>query len=255
MKDKDFQQLADHEFAQLTWTDQQRLDTLCKMQKTQRPVMKRNFTVMLAAALLLLAITGTAMATGLSIPTLREFFTRNAIYLPAFGYTPPTFDETSVVTPTGYRHTSNLVDVAVDQVYLTDEALYFTIHFSAKNPDTLLFDVFHNSILLDGEQKRYWDLWDRKDLTLLRVSAVTMDDLDGAAPLGHLDSIDSYRDPETGAATLMFAYKHHEDLSSTDALSNSTLMLRFEVENLRNQTFEWNVLFIDLPAMKVVHAN
>ena len=62
MKDKDFQQMVDHEFAQLEWTDQQRMDTLRKMNKEERPVMKRKFSVALVVTLLLLTLTGTAVA-------------------------------------------------------------------------------------------------------------------------------------------------------------------------------------------------
>ena len=74
MKDKDFQQLVDHELSQLAWSDQQRMDTLRKMQKEERPVMKRKLSLVIIAVALLLTLTGTAVAAGLTIPSLQEFF-------------------------------------------------------------------------------------------------------------------------------------------------------------------------------------
>ena len=59
MKDKDFQQLVDHEFAALEWTDQQRMDTLRQMNKEDRPVMKRKLTFSMALMLILVLMTGT----------------------------------------------------------------------------------------------------------------------------------------------------------------------------------------------------
>lgn len=253
MKDNTFQQLVDREFALLEWTDQQRMDTLRQMNKEDRPVMKRNFYVALLVALLVLSLTSTAVAAGLNITTIKEFFDRSAAFLKVYGYEPSVFDETSVVNPKCYRHTSELVNVTVDQIYLTDEALYFTVHFSAKSPDTLLFDTYHSSILLNGEEKRYYHLWDT-DLALLHVGNMTLDDLNGLDSLDHFDSIDASRDPETGTVTFMYAFKHQNKLRLVRSIEERTLMLRFQVRNLRNNNIEWNALFIDLPRMTVVNA-
>ena len=61
MKDKDFQQLVDHELSQLTWSDQQRMDTLRKMHKEERPVMKCKLSMVLVAVMLLLTLAATVL--------------------------------------------------------------------------------------------------------------------------------------------------------------------------------------------------
>ena len=135
MKDKDFQQLVDHEFAQLEWTDAQRMHTLRKMNKEARLLMKRKFSVALVVTLILLALTGTAVAAGLNISTIQDFFER----LKAEGYSYATVNEAAVVIPVSQRHTSQLMDIQVDQLYLTDQAFYFTFHLTPKDANTLLF--------------------------------------------------------------------------------------------------------------------
>ena len=216
--------------------------------------MKRKLIVVIAAAMLLLTLTGTAVAAGLNITSMKEFYDRGVTFLRLYGYDhdPFVFEETRVVKPKGYRHTSNLVDIVVDQMYLTDEALYFTVHYSPKSPNTLLFDTYHNTIMYNGEEKRYYHLWDQKELTLLELGSMTMDDLNGIEPLAHFDSIDATRDPETGVATFMYAFKHPQSIHAPSYRSGGTLMLRFQVRNLRNHAVEWNVLFIDFPRMEVV---
>lgn len=254
MKDKDFQQLVDHEFAQLEWSDQQRMQMLRQMQKEERPVMKRKLTLAIVAVVLLLSLTGTAVAAGINITTLKEFFERYTAEWNVYGYEPPVLDEAKIVQAKGYRHTSELVDVTVDQMYLTDEALYFTVQYTPKAPNALLFDGYHKSVILDGEEKNYWDLWDRKDLSLLNINGVTVEDLAEVGPLLNAYYQDSTRDPETGAITQWYVFREPEKISMLRSYTGGTLMLRFQVSSLRNHDVEWNVLFVDFPRMEVVQA-
>lgn len=252
MKDKDFRELADREFAQLEWTDRQRMDTLRQMNKEAKPVRKRKLIVMIAAAMLLLTFTGTAVAAGLNITSLKEFFNRYTAFWGVYGYEAPVLDEAKITQAKGYRHTSDLVDVIVDQLYLTDEALYFTVQYLPKDPNTLLFDGYHTGIMLDGEEKDYWDLWDHKELSLLNVNGFEIDDLTGDEPLLKAYYRDSTRDPDTGAITQWYMLRNSEQTDYIRSYTGSTMMLRFQVSNLRNHDVEWNVLFIDFPRMEVV---
>ena len=254
MKDKDFRQLVDHELAQLTWSDQQRLDTLQKMQKEARPVMKRKLSVAIIAVALLLTLTGTAVAAGLNITTLQEFFDMfHASNVDGVGI-PAQVKDAAVVTPRSYRHTSQLLDITVDQVYLTEESLFLTVHYSPKNPNARLFDWYHKTIIHNGEEKKYWQLWD-EELTLLLVNGLRRVDLNGIEDADGFDLIHATRDPETGAVTFMYAFKHPELLSEIRSCGAHTLMFRFEVNDLATHDLEWNALFIDLPRMEVVHSN
>lgn len=263
MKDKDFQQLVDHEFSQLAWSDQQRMDTLRKMQKEERPVMKRKFSVAIIAVALLLTLTGTAVAAGLTIPTLQEFFnlrTTRAYWYDAVNdtysfYDAPIVDETAIARPLAQRHTSQRVNITVDQLYLTDEAFYFTVLFTPKQENTLLFSGAHNSIMLDGKEQYYWNLWDRKELALYNVGSMSIDDLNGRDRPIELDYAESHRDPETGAIAFMYAFKNAEDIAMLRAWSGGTLMLRFQVQDLRGHDLEWNVLFVDFPRLQKTDAH
>ena len=252
MKDNDFRQLVDREFTQLEWTDQQRMDTLRQMNKEDQPVMKRKLVVVIVAAMLLLTFTGTAVAAGLNITSLKEFFNRYTAFWGAYGYEAPVLDEAKIAQAKGCRHTSNLVDIIVDQMYLTDEALYFTVQYLPKDPNALLFDGYHNSIMVDGEEKDYWELWDHKELSLLSVNGFTIDDLTGDEPLLNAYYRDSTRDPETGAITQWYMIRSTEQIDYIHPNNSGTMMLRFQVSNLRNHDVEWNVLFIDFPRMEVV---
>ncbi len=254
MKDKDFQQLVDHEFAQLEWTDQQRMHTLRQMNKEERPVMKRKLSVALVVTLLLLTLTGTAVAAGLNIPTLQEFFDRYHSLGVTWDIIPALVNESAVVKPVAQRHTSNLVDVTVDQMYLTDKAFYFTVQYMPKKPDTLLFSIDESSIMLDGEKKHYWHLWDQ-DNELLQVGSISIDDLSGLKDPIQTSYNDCVRDPETGAITQVYAFKDAEDIAFLRVHGGHTLMLRFQVYNLRNHALEWNVLFVDFPQMEAVETH
>ena len=254
MKDNDFRQLVDHEFAALEWTDRQRMDTLRQMNKEDRTVMKRKLSVALAVTLLLLTLTGTAVAAGLNIPTLQEFFDRYHSLGVTWDIIPALVNESAVVNPVAQRHTSNLVDVTVDQMYLTDKAFYFTVQYMPKKPDTLLFSIDESSIMLDGEEKHYWHLWDQ-DYELLQVSSISIDDLSGLKDPIQTSYSDCVRDPETGAITQVYAFKNAEDIAFLRVHGGHTLMLRFQVYNLRNHALEWNVLFVDFPQMETIETN
>lgn len=264
MKDKDFQQLVDHELSQLAWSDQQRMDTLRQMQKKEeRPVMKRKLSMVIIAVALLLALTGTAVAAGLTIPTLQEFFnlrTKKAYWYNAANdtysfYDAPIVDETATARPLAQRHTSQRVNITVDQLYLTDEAFYFTVLFTPKQENALLFDGGHNSIMLDGKEQYYWNLWERKELALYSVGSMSIDDLVSRNPPIELDYSESQRDPETGAIAAMYAFKNAEDIAMLRSWEGGTLMLRFQVQDLRNHDLEWNVLFVDFPRLQKTDAH
>lgn len=252
MKDKDFQQLVDREFAQLEWTDQQRIHTLRKMNKEDRPVMKRKFVVVIVAAMLLLTLTGTAVAAGINSFSLQDFFDQLSANRVFDGYPAPIIDQSAVVTPVSQRHTSALVDAQVEQMYLSNETLYFTIRYTPKAANTLLFGSGVTSVMLDGEEKDYWDLWDCKDLTLLQPYTDSIDDPQGRRDPIQLLTSNRVRDPETGAITEMFIFPEAEELTELYVRNGGTLMLNFLVFNLRNHQIERNVLYVDFPSIDIV---
>ena len=252
MKDKDFRQLVDHELSLLTWSDRQRLDTLQKMNKEARPVMTRKLTVVLVAIMLLLTLTGTAVAAGINHFSLQDFFNYWFEKGILDGYSAPVIDQSAVITPVTQRHTSALVDVQVEQMYLSNNALYFTIRYTPKAANTLLFGPGVTSTIIDGEEKDYWDLWEHKELTLLQPGSVSIDDPWGRHEPIPLITGTSVRDPETGAITEMYNFRDVEKLTRLRAYTGDTLMLRFTVFNLANHAIEQNVIFVDCPQMEAV---
>ena len=250
MKDNAFRQLVDREFAPLEWTEAQRLHTLEKMQEEERPVMKRKFALVLIADMLLLTLTGTAVAAGLNITTLQDFFDR--LYTEAVLDIPIVIDESAVVKPVSQRHTSALVDVQVEEMYLTDDRFYFTIRYTPRGANTLLFSSGVTSVTMDGEEKDYWDLWDHKDLMLLQPYTQSIDDVRGRRDPIQLLTGSRVRDPETGAITEMFIFPEDEALTELRYRSGGTLMINFVVDNLRNHDTEWNVLYIDFPRIETI---
>lgn len=254
MKDKDLQQLIDREFAQLEWTDTQRMHTLQQMHnKEERPIMKRKLIVTLVAAMLLLTLTSTAVAAGLNITTLQDFFDLIYVEVALEGdYQPIVIDKSAVVKPVSQRHTSALVDVQVEEMYLTNDRFYFTIRYTPKDANTLLFAPGVTSIMLDGEEKDYWDLWDHKDLMLLEPITQSIDDPRGRRDPFQLLTSDRVRDPETSAITEMFIFPEDEELTELRHRDGGTLMLNFNVFNLSNHDIERNVLYIDFPRIETI---
>ena len=221
--------------------------------KGDDPPMKRKLTVSLALMLILTLLTGTAaLATEMNIFSLQDFFDQLFSDGVFDGYPAPTIDQSAVVTPVSQRHTSALVDVQVEQLYLSGEALYFTIRYTPKDANTLLFGSGVTSIIVDGEEKDYWDLWDHKELTLLQPGSVSIDDPKGRYEPIPLITGDRVRDPETGAITEMYNFRDIDKLNRLRAFTGDTLMLRFVVHNLANHNIERNVLFVDCPQMEAV---
>ena len=141
MKDKDLQQLIDREFAQLEWTDTQRMHTLQQMHnKEGRPVMKRKLHVALIVTLILLMLSGTAVAA--TYRGVQFFLTERTI-------DPVTIDPSLMMTAITQTSTSEWLDVAVQDAYWDGSELSIAIRVAPKDiaaPLAMLTDIG-----LDGE--------------------------------------------------------------------------------------------------------
>ena len=124
MKDKDFQQLVDHEFAQLEWTDAQRMHTPRKMNKEERPIMKRKFSVALVVTLLLLTLTGTAVAA--TYRGVTHFLTQN------------NYDPHYVVPPLRSYHTSHRLIVRVVDAFWDGAKLSVAYRIQSLDPNEIV---------------------------------------------------------------------------------------------------------------------
>ena len=252
MKDKDFRELADREFAQLEWTDRQRMDTLRQMNKEEKPVMKRKLIVVIVTVTLLL--TGTvAVAAGVNSFDLQYFFDH---WLDTGKiereYPAPTIGQSAVVNPVSQRHTSTLVDAQIEQIYLSPKALYFTNRYTPKAADTLLFSAGVTSTVIDGVELDYWDMWDYREYELLEPYSVSISHPDDSHKACQLITGDRVRDPETGAITEMHMIRDSKFLSNLNIADGGTLTLNYRVMDLRNHDMEHNVLYVDFPRIETV---
>ncbi len=241
MKANDFQELVDREFASLSWTEQQRLDTLRQMNKEEHPIMKRKVVFALVLIISVMAMSAAALAVTLNITPIVDFFA-SWDYLADIG-----INEEAIVSPRAQRHTSQLMDITVEEMYLTDKTLYFTLHFTPKDDRTLLFPCGSNSIEWNGKTVRYYDLWDT-DLTLLQLGPMEIDDLNTRNPI-ELMAMPTFRQERDGSYTLLCSTIDEDTVRYFWSHNGGQLMLRFYFDNCRNIDREWNVVLIDLPAI------
>lgn len=253
MKDNDFRGLVDREFASLTWTDQQRMNTLRQMNKEVRPIMKRKAAFAAALVLAVVVMSAAALAVTMNIPTIQDFFDQNDDMKRLSDYQPFCVDDASVIQPTNQRHTSSLVDVSIQEAYLTTEALYLTVHLTPKDEGTLLFTTGLNSVVIDGTELRYYNLFDREELSLQMFGSMVVQSPyftdDWTLKWAYAEA---QRSPEDDSITLLIAFSLPED--SSFFCSGGTLMGRFILRDCRNDGCEFNTIYFDVPPMTAVEA-
>ena len=154
MKDHEFRQLVDREFAPLEWTDEQRMSTLRLMHQPERSAMKKRFVTILVCAVVLLTTSVTTFAAGANIATIQDFLARvthpfdiERVGIPV--------DESGVCVPVNQRHTSQLVDITISQVYVADHKLYFTTHVTPKDKNTIVYTEASLPVTINGQEQRY----------------------------------------------------------------------------------------------------
>lgn len=249
MKDKDFQQLVDREFAPLTWTDAHHRHILNSIHQEEHPVMKKRIHAALIIAAVFLTMSVTALAAGRYIPSLQDFFDRSNQFSYIFGVPPKSVDASAVVVPVELRNDVDLVELHVSQMYLTDKRLYFTVTAAPKEDNTLLFDGHMTSIALDGKEMRYWHLWDT-DYNLYDVGSVQLNDPDANDPYRSVEHVSCYRDPESSAVTNLYAFPYQAEELALFTQPSNTLTFYFHVDNLRSKRGEWRRLVVSFPEMK-----
>lgn len=256
MKDNDFQQLVDREFAPLEWTETQRRTALSKMKKEEAPV-KRKLTFALIAIIGLMIVSMTSFAVSGGSHTISDFFADlNAEREHFYFFTEDNrmnVTEGGLAAPEDQRHTSELVDVTVQQAYLTDEALYLTIHVTPKAENAVLINRASAPIYYKGEEVRYFDLYRQEDLALLDVTGFAVDyDVYGNPVMLTEDYGDMYQAPDEPGVTHLVVLTHDGDISHLTGLNAPPLVLRFCVTECHTLTHEWNALILDLPAMESI---
>lgn len=256
MKDNDFRQLVDREFAALEWTEEQRMHTLRLMRQPERNIMKKRFIAIVAIALMIVLTAVTAFSAGRNIVTIQDFFSgmgnrdardaRFVVPVEAF----------KVASAGNTRHTSELVDVEVTQLYLSDEKLYLTAVITPRNSNTLVYHEQSLPLTLDGQEMRYFNLYQQEELALLRIDHIDIDWEDMAFADTRPGEIEllyttAVHDEETLGMTLMCVYSWPEHLHALEA--GYHLQASFVIKNARTNKLEWNVLFTDVPRMERAH--
>lgn len=259
MKDRDFQQLVDREFALLEWTEEQRLAVLKQINKEEAPVKKKlAFGLIVIIALMIATLTSFAVGgDSHTSHTMSDFFSdlnkeREHFYF----FTDDDrmyVTEGGIATPEDQRHTSELVDVTVQQAYLTNEALYLTIHVTPKAEGAVLVNRASAPIYYKGEEVRYYDLYQQEALTLLDAGDFAIDyDVYGEPVTLTEDYGERYQSPDEPGVTHLVVLTHEEDISHLTGLNAPPLVLRFCVDDCRTHKTEWNTLILDLPSMESI---
>ena len=254
MKDDNFQQLIDHEFAQLEWTDAQRHRTLQKMQKEAQPMMKRKLHIALIVTLILLTLSGTALAAGLNIAGVQDFFQlRHELTLKgmAAGFEEAfQINQRAVVRPSKQRHTSEIVDVNVKEVYRTNKAVYVFAIFTPKDESVIIIptasdpeqepqneQLLRDSLKIKGQQ--VYTLWAFSNLEMPGIIADSVHVRYGYE-----------RRLEDGSVAVMASYPVDEMRFTYYFKGKSTLQTDFVLTNARNQTKEYNTVYFDISRLE-----
>lgn len=216
--------------------------------------MKRKLTLSTALVLTLVLLTGTvAVAAGMNSFDLQYFFDHWLdVGKIEREYPAPRIDQSAVVSPVSQQHTSALVDAQIEQMYLSHEALYFTIRYTPKAANTLLFSAGVTSTVIDGVELDYWDMWDYREYRLLEPYSVSICLPNDSRNAYQLITGDRIRDPETGAITEMHMIRDSKFLSNLNIADGGTLTLSYRVMDLRNHDMEDNILHADFPQIKTV---
>ena len=251
MKDNDFRQLVDREFASLIWTDEKRLRALDKMNREEQPIMKRKAITALVLIISIVVMSAADVAVTVGIPGIQDLLDQRHDNWPSY---PETFavDSAFVVTPGNQRHTSNLVDIEIREAYMTNEALYLTVHIAPQNENTILWNQGVPPIE-DGKELRYFDLYRQEDLPLVEFVSMSLHSpysVDSYAL--HVDYIEFHRLPDDDGITCLMVYQLPKD--DVLPLSKCTVMGKFAVQDCRTRELELNVLLFDLPRMTIVES-
>ena len=251
MKDNDFRQLVDHEFASLAWTDGQHLAVLNRMNKEEQPIMKRKAITALVLIISIVVMSAAAVAVTVGIPGIQQLIDQRHSNWPSY---PDSFaiDSAFVVTPSNQRHTSDLVDVSISEAYMTNEALYLTVHIAPRNEHTILWNQGVPPVK-DGQELRYFDLYQQEDLPLVEFVSMSLHSPYSVDSYSlHVDYIELHRLPDDAGFTCLMVYQLPED--DVLPLSNCTVLGKFAVQDCRTRELEFNVLMFDLPRMTIIES-
>ena len=254
MKDNDFRQLVDHEFAALEWTDQQRMDTLRKMNKEERPIMKRKMHVALIVTLILLAISGTALAAGLNIAGVQDFFNlRHELSLKGMASAHEEafqINQSAVRKPSNQRHTSQIVDVNVKEVYRTNKAVYVFAIFTPKDKNVILIPTTSDPEQAPQNEQLLRDSLKIKGQQVYTLWAFNNLEMPGIISDGVHVRYGYERRLEDGSVAVMASFPVEGMKFAYYFKGKSTLQTDFALANARNQTKEYNTIYFDISRLE-----
>lgn len=253
MKDNNFQQLIDHEFAQLEWTDAQRHRTLQKMQKEAQPMMKRKLHIALIVTLILLTLSGTALAAGLNIAGIQDFFNlRDELALKDMA-APSSFtvNQKEVRRPNNQRHTSGIVDFTVKEVYWTNKAVYVFGIMTPKDPNAVLIPTASDAEQNSQNVELLKEVKKQKGTPVYTISALDTLSMPGVIAPECRWLYNYTRRLEDGSIAVMTSFPV-EDIGFTYFFkAKSTLKSTFVVQNARNKIIEYNTIYFDIPRLEM----
>ncbi|MBQ4581433.1 MAG: hypothetical protein IJA83_12315 [Clostridia bacterium] len=222
--------------------------------KGDDPPMKRKLTVSLALMLILTLLTGTALAAGLNIAGVQDFFNlRHELTLKgmASGFEEAfQINQQAVVRPSKQRHTSEIVDVNVKEVYCTNKAVYVFAIFTPKDESVIIIpttsdpeqnpqneQLLRDSLKIKGQQ--VYTLWAFSNLEMPGIISDSVHVRYGYE-----------RRLEDGSVAVMASYPVDEMRFTYAFKGKSTLQTDFVLTNARNQVKEYNTVYFDLSRLE-----
>lgn len=253
MKDNDFRQLVDREFAALAWTDEKRRAALKRLNKEEQPVMKRKAITALVLILSIVVMSAAAVAVTVGVPGIQELIDQDEHRAREYDYEPFTVSTEAVVIPLNQRHTSVLVDIEIHEAYLTTEALYLTLHVTPTSEGAVLWDDAAPPTT-DGQPLRYFDLYREEGLVLIDFMGFSLHSPLNAHDYTIMaDYTEARRDPDGVGVTYLMVYPLPED--GLVSLSGNTVLGKFTVMDCHSRKHEYNAFLFDLPRMSIIDAH
>lgn len=221
--------------------------------KGDLPPVKRKMHVALIMSLILL-IAGSALAASFHIAGIQDFFKlRNELSLQGLASeNEETFliNQRAVVRPSRQRHTSEIVDFTVKEVYRTNKAIYVFAILTPKAENTVIIPITsdpaqepENDALLRSASRQ-------KGTQVYTIFALQTLNIPGTSQSDIRSRYIYQRRLDDGSIAVMASFPVDEISYAFKFNSPSTLETTFTITNARNQNKEYNTSYFDITRLE-----
>ncbi len=223
--------------------------------KGDLPPVKRKMHVVLVVSIILLLLSGTALAAGLNIAGIQDFFNlRHELSLKgmASGFEESfEINQKGVVRPSKQRHTSEIVDFSVKEVYRTNKAVYVFAIMTPLADNTVIIPVpsdqmqepDNDALLREASKQKGTQVY-----TVFTLQSLNMPDtLQSDIRCRYIYQ----RRLDDGRVAVMASFPMDEIMYAYRFDKKVTLEATFILTNARNQIKEYNTIYFDIPRLEM----